>query len=72
MFNLSPRTHDNCCSLGWGLDIQTYFKSGSLHYHYSDVIMSAIASEITSVAIVCATHKGPVTRKMFPFDDVIM
>ena len=70
--------------------------------HCSDVIMSAVASEITSVSIVCSTvcsgaeqrkyqgsaslvfvrgihrwptdspHKGPVTQKMFPFDDVIM
>ena len=62
--------------------------------------MSAMASQITGVAIVCSTvcssqrkhqssaslafvrgihrwpvassHKGPVTRKMFPFDDVIV
>ena len=70
--------------------------------HYSDVIMSAMASQITSLTIVCSTiysgaeqrkhqssaplafvrgihrgpvnspHKGPVTRKMFPFDDVSM
>ena len=70
--------------------------------NYSDVIMSAMASQITSVSIVCSgvcsgadqrehqssawlafvkgihrwsmksLHKGPVTRKMFPFDDVIM
>ena len=69
--------------------------------HYSDVIMSAMASQITGVSIVCSTvstgvderkhqssagglcegnnewlvdspHKGPVTRKMFPFDDVVM
>ena len=70
--------------------------------HYDDVIMSAIASQITSLAIVYSTvylgadqrkhessaslafvrgiHRGPVnspqkwpvTRKMFPFDDVIM
>ena len=70
--------------------------------HNSDVIMRALASQITSVWIVCSTvcsgadqrkhqssasvafvrgihrwpmnspHKGPVTRKMFPFDDVIM
>ena len=70
--------------------------------HYSDVIMSAMASQITSLAIVYSTvysgtdhrkhqssallsfvrgihrwpvnspHKWPVTRKMFPFDDVIM
>ena len=67
--------------------------------HYSDVIMGAMASQITCVSIVCSSggdqrkhqsiaslafvrgihrwlvvspHKGPVTRKMFPFDDVIM
>ena len=78
---------------------------GSIHsrtMHYSDVIMPAMASRITSLTIVYATvysgadkrkhqssaslafvtgihrwpvtspHKGPVTRKMFPFDDVIM
>ena len=70
--------------------------------HYDDVIMSAMASQITSLTIVYSAvysatderkhqssaslafvrgthrspvnspHKGPVTRKMFPFDDVIM
>ena len=66
--------------------------------HYGDVIMGAIASEITSLTIAYSTadqrkhqssaslalvrwiHQGPVnsplklplTRKMFPFDDVIM
>ena len=70
--------------------------------HYNDVIMGAIASQITSFTIVFSTvysdadqrkhqssaplafvrgirrgpvnspHKWPVTRKMFPFDDVIM
>ena len=70
--------------------------------HCSDVIMSLMASQITSLTIVYSTvysgadhrkhqrsvslafvrgihrwpvnspHKGPVTRKMFPFDDVIM
>ena len=74
----------------------------SLLRHYCDVIMGAIASQITGVSIVFSTvcsgadqrkhqssaslvfvrgihrgpvnspHKGPVTRKMFPFDDVIM
>ena len=69
--------------------------------HYSDVIMGAMASQITSLTIINSTvysgadqrkyqssaslafvrgihrwpvdspHKGPVTRKMFPFDDVI-
>ena len=71
-------------------------------YHYSDVIMSVMASQITSLTIVYYTvysgadqrknqgsaslafvwgihrwpvnspHKGPVTRKMLPFDDVIL
>ena len=71
-------------------------------HHYGDVTMSAMASQITSLAIIYWTvfsgpdqtkhqssvplafvrgihrwpvnspHKGPVTRKMFPFDDVIM
>ena len=68
--------------------------------HYTDVIMRAIACQITSLTIVYSTvysdadqrkhhssaslafliHRGPVnsphiwpvTRKMFPFDDVIM
>ena len=70
--------------------------------HYDDVIMSAIASQITSLTIVYSNvcsdedqrkhqssaslafvrgihrgpvnspHKWPVTREMFPFDDVIM
>ena len=70
--------------------------------HYGDVIMGAIASQITSLTIVYSTvysdadqrkhqssaslafvwgihrgpvnspHKWPITRKMFPFDDVIM
>ena len=77
-----------------------------LYHHYNDVIMGAIASQITSLAIVYSTifqaeikhqaskktsklrvtglyagnspgpvnspHKWPVTRIMFPFDDVIM
>ena len=70
--------------------------------NYGDVIMSAMASQITAVSIVFSAvcsgfdqrkhqssallafvrgihrwlvdspHKGTVTRKMFPFDDVIM
>ena len=75
-----------------------------LHFnsHYSDVIMSALTSQITSLRVftkpfiqgadqrkhqsssslafvrgihrwpVTSPHKGPVTRKMFPFDDVIL
>ena len=78
-----------------------YFQS-SVIMHYNDVIMGAIASQITSLTIVYSTvysgadhrkhqssaslafvrgihrgpvnslHKWPVTRKMFPFDDVFM
>ena len=69
----------------------------ALRSHGSDVIMGAMASQITSLTIVYSTdqrkhqssaplafvwgihrspvnspHKWPVTRKMFPFDDVIM
>ena len=70
--------------------------------HYNEVIMGAMASQMTSLTIVYSTfyseadrrkhqssaslafvrgihrgpvnspHKGPVTRKMFPFDDVSM
>ena len=72
------------------------------YVHYIDVIMSAMASQLTGVSIVYLTvcsgadqrkhqsseslafvrgihrwpvdspHKRPITRKMFPFDDVIM
>ena len=71
-------------------------------FHYDDVIMTMLASQITSLTVVCSIvysgvnqrkhqssaslafvreihrgpvnfpHKWPVTRKMFPFDDVIM
>ena len=69
-------------------------------FHYSDVIMGAVVSQITSFTIVYWTaysgadqrkhqssaslvheihrwpvkspHKWPVTRKMLPFDDIIM
>ena len=73
----------------------------SYHSYYNDVIMGAMASQITSVwtvysigsgvnqrkhqssaflafvrgihrSPVNSPHKAPVTRKMFPFDDVIM
>ena len=78
------------------------FHSQRTRIHYNDVIMTAMASQITDVSIVCSTvcsgadqrihqnsaslafvrgihrwpvdspYKGPVTQKMFPFDDVIM
>ena len=80
----------------------TNAQSVSRSDHYDDVMMSAIASQITSLAIVYSIfnsdedqrthqgsaspafvrgihrrpvnspHKWPVTRKIFPFDDVIM
>ena len=79
-----------------------YIRSGTDTFHYSDVIMGAMAHQITSLTIVYSTiysgadqrkhqssaslafvrgihrwqvnspHKGPVTRKMSPLDDVIM
>ena len=92
-------------NLFWWPENENTTKWNSNHagnVHYSDVIMSAMASQITGVMIVClnvcsvadqrkhqssmslafvrgihrwqvnSPHKGPVTRKMFPFDDVIM
>ena len=85
-------------------DIGSYLASksgrldGRILTHYSDAIMGAMASQITSLMIVYSiadqrkhqspaslaflrgihrspvnsAHKWPVTRKMFPFDDVIM
>ena len=78
-------------------NLQTYLKDRQSQ-HYIDVIMTTMASQITSLTVVYSTvkskktsklrvtglcvgnspgpvnspHKGPVTRKMFPFDDVIM
>ena len=79
-----------------------YFNGGSDKIAHYNVIMGAIASQITSITVVYSTvysdadqikhqssaslafvwglhrgpvnspHKWPVTRKMFPFDDVIM
>ena len=73
-----------------------------MRYHYNDVIMGVMASQITSLMIIYSIvysgadqrkyqssaslafvrgihrwpvnslHKGPVTRKMFSFDDIIM
>ena len=71
---------------------------GVMASHYNDVIMSAMASQITGVSSVCSSvgsgadqrkhqssaslalvrglvnspHKRPVTRKICPFDDVII
>ena len=67
-------------------------------FHYTDVIMGMIASQITSLTTIYSDadqrkyqssaslafvsgfhrrpvnspHKGPITQKMFPFDDVII
>ena len=90
---LVPNLQKNCSDLKGHQDSST---------HYSDIIMSAMASKITNIKIVYSTiysganqrkhqsstslafvrgihqwpvnslHKGPVTRIMFPFDDVIM
>ena len=90
--------------MSWILLVSRYstVRSGTLTWHYDDVTMSAMAYQITSLAIVYSTvysdpdqrkhqsstslafvqgihrgpvnspHKWPVTRKMSPFDDVIM
>ena len=77
-------------------------RSVSWENHYSNVLMSAMASQITNVLIVCSAvcsgadqrkhqssallafvggihqlpvdspHKGPVSRKMFPFADAML
>ena len=84
-----------------GLNVSMFNHCG-YNAHYDDVIMGAIASQITSLTIVYSAvysgadqskhqssaslafvwgihrgpvnspHKWPATRKMFPFDDVIM
>ena len=78
------------------------FSAIIFRFHYNDITMGTIESQITSLTTVYSTvysganqrkhqsstslafvrginqglvnslHKGPVTRKMFPFDDVIM
>ena len=97
---------DNICEKSEIVLLNTLSYTGTEyahHYdHYDDVIMGAMASQITSLTIVYSTvyssadqskhqsseslafvwgiHRGPansphkwsVTRKMFPFDDVIM
>ena len=93
------------CPLKWQgfrLTLNVIFWFRSITQHYDDVIMSEIASQITSLTIVYSAvhsgadqskhqssaslafvweihrwpvnfpHKWPVTRKIFPFDDVIM
>ena len=90
-----------CCQATNQYLIQCWPRSVST-YHYDDVIMTMLASQITSLTVVYSIvhsgvnqrkhqssaslafvreihrgpvnfpHKWPVTRKMFPFDDVIM
>ena len=91
------------CAKQWQDTSCDLYSSYSMHKTvHSDVIMSTMASQITSLTIVYSTvysgadqrkhqssasltfvrgihrwpvnspHKGPVMRKMFPFDDVIM
>ena len=106
-----PQALSNKSSHRWVVVLQRIFNERCNHIydvfnflimHYDDVIMSTIASQITSLTIVYSTvysgadqskhqssaslafvwgiqlepvnspHKWPVTRKMFPFDDVIM
>ena len=91
----------NACALFTHIPYE-FFRNEIIVSYYTDVIMSAMASQITSLASVYSAvssgvdqrkhqssaslvfvrgihqepvnspHKVPVTRKMFPFDDVIM
>ena len=86
----------------WRTSYMYLCRSHASSNHYDDVIMTMLASQITSLPVVCSIvysdvnqrkhqssaslafvreihrgpvnfpHKWPVTRKMFPFDDVIM
>ena len=97
MLNIYTAHDINMCRRQSNRDISNRCVSGGVHY-----IMSKMAPQITSLAIVYSTvlsatdqrkhqstaslafvrgihrwpvnspHKGPVTLKMFPFDDVIM
>ena len=88
--------------LQFTLQIYVYISIQRWAFHYTNVIIGSIASQITSLTIVYSNdypgsdqrkhqssaslafvrgmhrrpvnspHKGSVTRKMFPFDDVIM
>ena len=85
-----------------GMWLKSVPQRTSMNKHYTDVIMGAMASQITSITIVYSAvysgtdprkhqssaslafvrgvhrgpvnspHKWPVTRKTFPFDDVII
>ena len=103
MMSRNLRLHHSIYFLVYGSKLSAYstVRKYSKPY-YGDVIMSAMASQITSLTIVYSTvysdadqrkhqssasltfvrgihrgpvnspHKWPVTRKMFPFGDVIM
>ena len=106
-FHMRYLNHESLKS-AWNLLVLSMFLEGSCNFkmsclpchwqaerqHYIDVIMGAIASQITSLTIVYSTvysgadkkdmkaprywspanfpQKWPVTRKMLPFDDVII
>ena len=62
---------------GFGLSCTHWAWITQENFHYIDVTMTTMVSQITSLTVVRpgpvnSQHKGPVTRKMFPFDDVIM
>ena len=89
------------CALRFCQQVHWHWRWAMLCSHYNDVIMSVMATRITSLTIVYSTvysgedqgkhqssvslalvrgihwwpvnslHKWPVTRKMFPFDNVI-
>ena len=102
MMKVSPKWHFRFSATHNWQNYKCNFPNTYLSPHYDDVIMIAMASQITSLTIVYSTvysdtderkhqssaslafvmgihrlpvnspHKGPVTRKMFPFDDVTM
>ena len=89
-------------SVTWGQYVHGCLSHNPQCHNYTDVIMGAIASQITNLTIVYSTvysdayqrknqssaslafvwgihrwpvnspHKWPITRKIFPFDNVIM
>ena len=103
---LHDMMYESCVFTRYGQSVQTWevidLARDTWLTHYNDLIMNAMASQITSPTIVYSTaysganqrkhqssaslifvggihqgpvnpsHKGPVTRKMFPFNDVII
>ena len=97
-----PRPYGRAMELHLWICWRVRDREMSREHHYNDVIMTTIASQITSLTLVYpiaysdadqrkhqssaslafvrgihrgpvnSPHKWPVTRKMFPFDDVIM